>query len=127
LEGYVPSSEGDHVNTSGFRNVHDYGDTSYISIRYQVTLKRRSTYTTHFVLSPCIICSLLIPFIFLLPIEASAKILCGSVASQLMMYTLRNETNFFVGVGLLLANVLVFGEFESIVPHAYPRVPQKGM
>ncbi|ELU01557.1 hypothetical protein CAPTEDRAFT_224098 [Capitella teleta] len=86
---------------------YDCCPEKYIDITYTLELKRRTEYSTHLILSPGIICSLLIPFIFLLPHQTSDKIIYG--------------------IGLLVANVFAFGEFEDIVPHVYPRVPSLGI
>ncbi|ELU13535.1 hypothetical protein CAPTEDRAFT_218230 [Capitella teleta] len=75
-------------------------------------------------MSPCIICSLLIPFIFLLPHGTNNKIIYGKIMNWSCDFRLIRA---IAGIGQLIANVLVFGEFEAIVPHAYPRVPTKGL
>ncbi|ELU13538.1 hypothetical protein CAPTEDRAFT_218233 [Capitella teleta] len=110
LNGYVPSGEFEITNATGVvhRTIFECcPDVAYTVVTYTLELKRRTDHATHFIMSPCIICSLLIPFIFLLPHGTNDKILYG--------------------IGQLIANVLVFGEFEAIVPHAYPRVPTKGL
>ncbi|ELT95279.1 hypothetical protein CAPTEDRAFT_139268 [Capitella teleta] len=51
----------------------------YLNAKYTLLLKRRTDHATHFIMSPCIICSLLIPFIFLLPRETNDKIIYGKI------------------------------------------------
>ncbi|ELU13536.1 hypothetical protein CAPTEDRAFT_24483, partial [Capitella teleta] len=80
LHTYTMNNEFELTNATHKVNWKQYQccPEPYVDVTYTLELKRRTDHATHFIMSPCIICSLLIPFIFLLPHGTNDKILYGA-------------------------------------------------
>ena len=69
----------------GMRNVSYYKccKEPYPDITYNITFIRKSAYFAHIFVSPAVILMLLMPFIFLMPLELADKTIFGEVQNIL--------------------------------------------
>ena len=52
-------------------------DISYVYVKVNMLLQRRSTYYTHLFVAPALVTNLILPFVFALPPESQEKLILG--------------------------------------------------
>lgn len=75
-------SEFDLIKVGGYRFAVDQTGHGRLAARllFEFELKRQSSYATHLLLAPCLICSFLIPFVFLVPLGTNDRMMFGELS-----------------------------------------------
>jgi len=89
-----------------YYTVEEQNYTAFHILRYTFTLSRTRSFASHLFVAPSVALCLITPMVFLLPPGSQEKMT--------------------LGVGVLIADVLLLGELIKFAPGAYPTVPLIG-